>query len=54
MLHAGLLSIVAFWALNVQFSGDVVDSRYLWLWLALFEIQARLAARGEIGCGSGS
>jgi hypothetical protein len=36
-----VLALVTFWLVNVQLSGDVVDSRYLWFALVLFEIASR-------------
>ena len=43
LLAVGIGSLLVYWTLNVQFSGDLVDSRYLWLWLAMFELHRRIA-----------
>lgn len=48
-IGSGLLGLVAFWALNVQLSGDLVDSRYLWFSLALLEIHRRTTRSVAIG-----
>ena len=38
VLRFGLLGLVVFWLVNVQLSGDLVDSRSLWFFVLLFEI----------------
>jgi O-antigen ligase len=40
-MRLGLLALSIFWLLNVQLSGDLVDSRYLWTFLLLLEIHTR-------------
>lgn len=37
LLDIGMSSMVVYWSINALLSGDLVDSRYLWLWLAAFE-----------------
>lgn len=44
-LAAALAALALFWGLNVQLSGDLVDSRYFWFFLLLLEMHARLARR---------
>jgi O-antigen ligase len=52
-LTIGLAGLALFWTLNVQVSGDVVDSRFLWIWLAIFESHLR-GARRSGGAGAGT
>lgn len=47
-LAIGLAGLAFFWTLNVQVSGDVVDSRFLWLWLALLESHLRGVLRPNV------
>jgi O-antigen ligase len=37
VLAIGLAGMALFWGVNVQLSGDLVDSRFLWFWLAVLE-----------------
>lgn len=41
VLRAGLAGMIVFWLVNLSLSGDLVDSRFLWLWLLLAEGCAR-------------
>ena len=45
----GLSACLLFWFLNVQVSGDVVDSRNLWIFAALTEVAARFSGHQAVG-----
>jgi hypothetical protein len=37
ILCSGVIACAAFWMINVQISGDLVDNRNLWIFLSLLE-----------------
>jgi hypothetical protein len=40
-MTVGIESLVVFWSVNVMLSGDLVDSRYFWMWLCVWELYRR-------------
>jgi hypothetical protein len=40
-LRIGVAALLVFWSVNVMLSGDLVDSRFFWLWLCVWELYRR-------------